>query len=46
MKPAKLKQGPTREQLTDEQWSHASSLFDTLQRIGKRLAREKQQGRA
>lgn len=36
----KDKRGPTREQLTGQQWSNVCSLFETLERIGKRLAAE------
>lgn len=37
------KRGPTREQMTDQQWEHVCGLFDTIERVRKRLAVAKQQ---
>lgn len=37
MPSIKNTRGPTREQLTDQQWQNVSCLFETIERIGKRL---------
>lgn len=38
MKVQAKQSGPTREQLTDEQWSRVCRLFDTLDRIARKYA--------
>ena len=43
MATTKDKRGPTREQLTEGEWENVCRLFETLERIGKRIALSKRQ---
>jgi len=43
MKTQTIKPGPTWEQLTEQQRSSVCGLFETLERIAKRLAMAKRQ---
>lgn len=45
MKAPAKQSGPTREQLTDEQWSSVSRLFETIERIARKYAPITRQGR-
>ena len=40
------KQGPTREQLTDQQWSAVCNCFDTIERIVRKYRHEVTNGQS